>query len=1361
MTALAEPALLDRLRVVGPYKGLAPFDESDLDALLFFGRDLEREVIEANLFASRLTVLYGQTGVGKSSLLRAGLVHALRDRAERNRLLQGHPDFAVVLFDRWNGEPVEDLAAATYVALVDLFGEDVVESPRDEPLADLLDRWTRELDTDLLLVLDQAEEYFLYHGGGQFEAELPELVTRPLRANVLLSLREDQLAKLDRFKGRIPNLFANYLRVDHLDPRAATAAILEPLERYNELTGESIEIEPALVEAILEQTLAGKVDLGRVSGAAAEAETGPVRVEAPYLQLVLQRLWQEERAAGSDMLRLGTLTALGGAEEIARTHLERALGQLDEPGRDVAASVFLHLVTPSGTKIALPVGDLAQYTGTPSDELEPVLHMLARERILKPVETPHSDTANGSYEIFHDVLGEAVLAWRARHTERRALEHERREARRRQRRLVGLFGIAIAAFAVMTAVAAYAVNQRQEADKQAQIAAQQTQDALEKTVVARAARLDAQRNLALAKARLRRAQLSETKAQVSEARAIDSEAKATASEAEARANEQDAKDAEARANQESARAQAGEHQTERALADATRQRKAAQRQTGIAHTQTLEAQREKTRAEAGAAEAQARALIPENPESAVEYALKAVRLERSHTSEDVLRDAFLALRVRAVLRPGSGAVRQAVFDGSGKHLLVAAAKGRARLYAVRTGDYVDFEHGGPILDAALTLDGRYVATAGATSIRIWDAGDGRLLATIDQPEPAVDIDFSPKGSLLATLDGDRARIWRVPTGEPLAFTPAHSKDVVGVLFNPTGTLFVTWVAGPDRLDRSAHVFRADTGEPVRALQQNGAVVGAKWDPSGKFLFTAGRLNGYVWSTTTWNRLQLLVGHTRPIRDAAFTFDGERLVTVGGQVGRLWRVSDGTQLLTLIGSTHELVAAAWTPDSTDCDTNAVCAVLTGGRDGVGRIWAQTGEGNPTGAYGGHSDTVNKVGYSADGKYAMTASLDGTARLWDPTRQAELRTIAAHDAPPARSTDVFHAAVFSPDGKLILSAGADGTARLWRPDGTPVLTLRHGGHVTRAVLIRGGSLVVTTSDDGTAKVWRVSDGRLLATMNHGSPIRALAAAGNLIVTAGDDGDAHVWTLNGRSTQTLHHGPRAEPGRRSLLAVAINAAATRVVTAGTDNNAIVWQPRTGLLLRTLAGHSDDVTAVAFDPTGRRVVTGSADGDARLWNVATGESVELVANFESFGVTTVKFNPKGDLLLTAYENGDVRTWHTSTGKLHKRFSRNVSVVADASFSPDGEWLVTAGPITAAVWQTRTGKLLSLDREMALGQRPTGPLTTAAFAPDGRRFVTASQDGVIRIGLCQVCTGIDELTRMAKRRLAQIVRPERPKAAR
>ena len=223
-----------------PYKGLVPFEDSDLDAHLFFGRERESEIIAANLLAARLTVLYGPSGVGKTSVLRAGVAHRLRRLARANVAERGQPEFAVVVFDGWS----EDPAAAIRQAVRDeLTAQSLARrcstSVKGNRSPSHSRRWTEALACDLLLILDQAEEYFLYHSeDGGFAEELPELVTRPgLRVRVLLSLRDDALAKLDRFKGRIPNLFANYLRLDHLDRRAAREAIVKPVERYNELAG--------------------------------------------------------------------------------------------------------------------------------------------------------------------------------------------------------------------------------------------------------------------------------------------------------------------------------------------------------------------------------------------------------------------------------------------------------------------------------------------------------------------------------------------------------------------------------------------------------------------------------------------------------------------------------------------------------------------------------------------------------------------------------------------------------------------------------------------------------------------------------------------------------------------------------------------------------------------------------------------------------------------------------------------------------------------------------------------------------------------------------------------------------------------
>src|SRR5437773_10043267 len=198
-------------------------------------------------------------------------------------------------------------------------------------------------------------------------------------------------------------------------------------------------IETALIDAVLEEVAAPEQ-----AGA-----PGARRVEAPYLQLIMERVWDEERAAGSSVLRADTLHRLGGARAIVSTHLERALVALPPREAAIATSALRFLVTPSRTKIAHSFGDLVDYTDESPVELRVVLDRLASQRILRAVD---DDEGGSRYEIFHDVLAEPVLAWRRGFEARAAVEREREKSRRRHRRLVVLASGAALLAAAMVAL---------------------------------------------------------------------------------------------------------------------------------------------------------------------------------------------------------------------------------------------------------------------------------------------------------------------------------------------------------------------------------------------------------------------------------------------------------------------------------------------------------------------------------------------------------------------------------------------------------------------------------------------------------------------------------------------------------------------------------------------------------------------------------------------------------------------------------------------------------------------------------------------------------------------------------------------
>lgn len=401
--------MMANTKVDAPYRGLLPFHERD--APFFFGRETETRLIIANLFSSPLTLLYAASGVGKTSVLHAGVLHQLRQR----------DDLAVVIWDRWQGDALDGLNER----LREIDGS----LPESATLVDAATRlWSRGIR--LMVIFDQFEEYFVYHPNETaFDDQFSAAVRHGLPMSFVISMREDQLFTLDRYEGSIPRLFDNYLRLNHLDRIQARDAIEGPVVEYNRQSGESFSIEPQLVADVLDQLQSGTVGIvERGRGVIRDTEDQLGGIETPFLQLVMQRLWRAEREANSPQLRAETLRTLGGAERISRTHLDDRMTKFLGPDRDRVADLFHFLVTPSGTKIAHSATDLAAYTGQPGGQVEKFLQKLSEPsmRILRSVPPALNQPVETRYEIFHDVLGNAILDWRSRHEQTQSLAEEKR-----------------------------------------------------------------------------------------------------------------------------------------------------------------------------------------------------------------------------------------------------------------------------------------------------------------------------------------------------------------------------------------------------------------------------------------------------------------------------------------------------------------------------------------------------------------------------------------------------------------------------------------------------------------------------------------------------------------------------------------------------------------------------------------------------------------------------------------------------------------------------------------------------------------------------------------------------------------------
>jgi WD40 repeat protein len=1303
-TAVATPT--------SPYKGLAAFEDSDLDALFFFGRERESEVIAANLIASRITVLYGPSGVGKSSVMRAGVAYRLR---------QEH-DAEVIVFSTWSGDPVAGLIDAAGGS-----GRSLADA-----LADAADR----AGGDLYLILDQFEECFLYHdGGGRFATELAKVLRRGgLRVNVLIGMREDALARLDALKASIPNLLSNRLRLERLDRAEGAHAITGPIKQYNGLVppGERVAIEPQLEQAILDEVTAGRVELASVGRGVPLGVREQHRIEAPYLQLVLARLWDVERGRGSRVLSLATLRELGGAEHIVEDHLERAMAELTPREKGAAAAMYNFLVTPSGTKIAHGVRDLAGYAAVEEGEAADVLRRLTAERIVRA--SSENGPSTTRYEIFHDVLAEAVVAWRTRFEGERTLAEERDRHRKRQRRLLAIFVAALVAFAVMAAIAIYALDQRSEAQHQAAVAQKQ--------------QFKAEQFAATAKKALVREAKAKHEAQTNYSKAKKNEQKYKQAAADAEKEEQHANDLAASEHQ-------AREEADAATAVAQDQTRRANKQTTLARREThrrglaeAAAVKQKNVVRAQKLEADARLLLTRDAERSVRRSIAAIRAYRTakirptRRVESTLREGILGLRLRGVLRLArSGPVRVVRF-GPGDSVAFAGGAGGAALYDLRQ-KYAAHSllPRSDIADAAFSPDGRLVAgAAGGKSdrvVHVWDVRTGTEVLTLEHGGPVNAVAFSPDGRLIASGSADgTARLWSVATGQELASfahqAGARGDDVQHVEFSPDGTQLLT-VGG----NRFARVFDVLRHTEAFALNNVALVNSARFSHDGNLIATAGAIEAVrLWNASTGalvNTLEL----TGRVPDLAFSPNDRLLATAGSNdtVGRIWNLEKNSAVATITLHRSGIDSVVFTPDGQ--------SLVTTGRDGTAAV-SGVAAGFPQASLAGHTGPVVGADVSHDGSLIATWSDDGTARLWNARVGAYARTVGNHEPPPAARRGPVVA--FSPGGRYMVSAGADGRVHLWGA-GVQVLVLRHDGPVNSVAFSR--NKVITGSDDGSARVWTVPRGRLVATLTHGAPVTAarLTPDGRFAVTAGRDGLVRVWNVATKITR-----------RSDALGGVVNdlelSRDGRFAAAASSNGTAAVYGVASASRVLLLGHTDEVVAIAFAPGGKRVATASADSTARIWDARTGTSGDPLRH--TAPLTSLAFNNDGSRLATTGVDTDVRIWNGRTGAEITVLRGHSGAVNDLAFSADGRWLASAGPLAAAIWETRKSAAWpGVPLYFVYGVSPPGPprLDQVAFSPKGWRLLTGWRGGAVRLFNCNVCGGITELQAIAKNRLREIVR--------
>jgi WD40 repeat protein len=643
-------------------------------------------------------------------------------------------------------------------------------------------------------------------------------------------------------------------------------------------------------------------------------------------------------------------------------------------------------------------------------------------------------------------------------------------------------------------------------------------------------------------------------------------------------------------------------------------------------------------------------------------------------------------------------------------------------------------HGVPVLQAAFSPDGSRIVTASADkTARVWDAATGKALAVLRGHDDLVSsAEFSPDGKYIVTASRDQtARLWDAADGTEIATMRGHKGHVRRARFSPSGDTIVT-----ASNDHTAILWETPTGEMINVLRGHSDRVRAvAFSPDSRHIVTGSLdLTVRLWDAATGEETAVLSGHQFLIRAVAFGPKSERVVTASlDGTARLWDTADGSLIGVLRGHDERLEDVAFSPDGK--------SVVTASEDQTARMWdATTGAGLTV--LRGHDGTVESVAFSTDSRWIVTGSSDRTARLWDPNTGEEIAVLRGHNGA------VQHVAVSS-DNRLITTASHDGTARVWLADRRSNATVLRGHRrqVSRTMFSPDGGRVVTASHDGTARIWDAASGAEIKVLQSSEPIvweAMFSPNGRRVITVSSNrrnetNRVRVWdTQSGTEIAVLGiEGPRpqkttVEENDRSFSGIsafggAIRASAigpdhNRVAVAENDNTVYVWDAAAQAKVSVLRGHERAVTSISLSLDGGRAVTASKDHTARLWNVESGSEIAVLIH--TAPVLHAAFSADGNRVITNSEAGEVRIWNASDGAEITSLKGLIgSRIRHVAISSDGSRVITtAGDNMARVWDAALGTEITVLR----GHR--GPIQHAMLSRDEARIITASDDGSVRL---------------------------------